>query len=304
MSYAVFQPLTIIISVLQVLVFEQLFGQSVGKMITRTKVVTEKGDKPSLGQIIVRNLARLIPLEAFSFLAKNPVGWHDSLSKTLVVNKSQIKTTPVDNKKVLSKKENKKIPLATIAFISIPVIIFGLSQYLSWKVKNDVNEQVVELMHDKVELTRSENQGATERLVDVLLPFEWEKRETTGKNMVFSASDGESILTIHKIKIEENVSFQDLNREEKALYADEIFKGAKNEFEGVELIDSGFKKTVFYDEVFFMAYERTIGDSETVNLIYQIFDGDLYTLTTITPESSFGENRLQIERILDSFKLM
>lgn len=306
-NYIDFQPLIIIISFLQVIVFEQLFGQSVGKMITRTKVVTENGDKPSFGQIIVRNLARLIPFEAFSLLAKNPVGWHDSLSKTVVVNKNQNKTTPVDNEKVISKKENKKIPLATIAFISIPVIIFGLSQYLNWKVKNDVNQQVVELMHDKVELTRqkeSENQGATERLVDVLLPFEWEKRETTGKNMVFSASDGESIITIHKIKIDENVSFQDLNREEKALYADQIFKEAKNEFEGVELIDSGFKKTIFYDEVFFMIYKRTINGSETVNIVNQIFDEELYTLTAITSESNFSENKSQLERILDSFRLI
>lgn len=68
--------------------FEGIFGQSLGKMITKTKVVDENGDKPTLEKITTRTLCRFIPFEAFSFLVPNPIGWHDSLSRTRVVMKN------------------------------------------------------------------------------------------------------------------------------------------------------------------------------------------------------------------------
>jgi uncharacterized RDD family membrane protein YckC len=66
--------------------FEHFTGKTLGKMVTKTKVVTEEGEKPSLKSIIGRSFARLIPLEAFSYLQDNPRGWHDSLSRTMVVD--------------------------------------------------------------------------------------------------------------------------------------------------------------------------------------------------------------------------
>lgn len=64
---------------------EAAFGRTLGKVITRCKVVNEQGHKPSFGQVFGRSFSRLIPFEAFSFLG-NPVGWHDSISNTYVVN--------------------------------------------------------------------------------------------------------------------------------------------------------------------------------------------------------------------------
>jgi uncharacterized RDD family membrane protein YckC len=69
---------------------EGLFGFTVGKLITGTRVVTEDGGKPRWGQIIGRTFARFIPFEAFSVLFANDKerrGWHDSLPKTYVVRK-------------------------------------------------------------------------------------------------------------------------------------------------------------------------------------------------------------------------
>jgi uncharacterized RDD family membrane protein YckC len=67
------------------LLFEMSTGKSVGKLITRTRVVNEAGERPSPKQIIWRSLARLIPLDVFSYLDKNPPrGWHDKLSGTQV----------------------------------------------------------------------------------------------------------------------------------------------------------------------------------------------------------------------------
>lgn len=64
---------------------EALFQRTIGKMITGTKVVNEKGAKPSFGQIVGRTFARMIPFEAFSFLNSDARGWHDTLPKTYVI---------------------------------------------------------------------------------------------------------------------------------------------------------------------------------------------------------------------------
>jgi uncharacterized RDD family membrane protein YckC len=67
---------------------EATFGQTLGKMITRTTVVNEDGNKPSFGQVLGRSFARLIPFEPLSVLLKgNARGWHDSLPGTYVVKK-------------------------------------------------------------------------------------------------------------------------------------------------------------------------------------------------------------------------
>ena len=68
--------------------FEIFFARTVGKFITQTIVVDENGEKPNHERILVRTLCRLIPLEILSFLGMPCRGWHDSISKTYVVNKT------------------------------------------------------------------------------------------------------------------------------------------------------------------------------------------------------------------------
>ncbi|MCB0630326.1 MAG: RDD family protein [Saprospiraceae bacterium] len=65
--------------------FEYAFGKTPAKFLTKTRVVDANGNKPSFGAIVGRTFARLIPFEPFSFLGSRPVGWHDSLSGTRVV---------------------------------------------------------------------------------------------------------------------------------------------------------------------------------------------------------------------------
>lgn len=67
--------------------FESVFQQTPGKMITGTRVITEWGGKPSVGQVIKRTLIRFVPFEPFSFLGST-TGWHDRWSKTRVVRKA------------------------------------------------------------------------------------------------------------------------------------------------------------------------------------------------------------------------
>ncbi len=75
----------ILISLFYYIVLESLFGRTIGKLVTGTKVVNEFGGKASFGQILGRSFARMIPFEAFSFLGSTGRGWHDSLPKTYVI---------------------------------------------------------------------------------------------------------------------------------------------------------------------------------------------------------------------------
>jgi uncharacterized RDD family membrane protein YckC len=68
------------------ILMESLFQRTVAKFLTGTIVVDSSGLRPTFKQILGRSLARCIPFEPFSFFGKQPpIGWHDSLSKTLVV---------------------------------------------------------------------------------------------------------------------------------------------------------------------------------------------------------------------------
>lgn len=61
-------------------------GRTIGKFITKTKVVTPQGLEPNFESVLVRTLCRFIPFEQFSFLGEDGKGWHDSISKTYVVD--------------------------------------------------------------------------------------------------------------------------------------------------------------------------------------------------------------------------
>lgn len=65
---------------------ESLTGKTVGKYITRTKIVKEDGSKPENINILGRSLCRLIPFEAFSYLGSESRGWHDTIPKIYVIN--------------------------------------------------------------------------------------------------------------------------------------------------------------------------------------------------------------------------
>src|SRR5690606_23903003 len=58
---------------------ELTFQKTVGKFITKTKVVNENGERPTLPQVFFRTLCRLIPFDQFSYLVVRK-GFHDYLS--------------------------------------------------------------------------------------------------------------------------------------------------------------------------------------------------------------------------------
>lgn len=77
------------LSFIYYLLTELLLGQSLGKLLTNTIVVNSIGQRPNLGQVVIRTLVRMIPLfDALSFLfSSDKRGLHDKWSKTYVINK-------------------------------------------------------------------------------------------------------------------------------------------------------------------------------------------------------------------------
>jgi uncharacterized RDD family membrane protein YckC len=67
------------------IVLEGVFGRTLGKIVTGTRVVGVDGRRPSLPKIIGRSLLRFIPFEALTFFGPNGRGWHDRLSGTRVI---------------------------------------------------------------------------------------------------------------------------------------------------------------------------------------------------------------------------
>ena len=74
-------------------------GRSIGKFITKTKVVSIDGTVPTQKDFLIRSLSRLVPFEAVSFLIGND-GWHDSWSDTRVVNWEKYNTDNTLNKEL------------------------------------------------------------------------------------------------------------------------------------------------------------------------------------------------------------
>ena len=77
--------------------FEWATGRTPAKYITNTKVANAgEGTRPGLLTSFLRAVSRLIPLESLSFLAKRPVGWHDALPGSMVIDhkKPYEKKTP------------------------------------------------------------------------------------------------------------------------------------------------------------------------------------------------------------------
>jgi hypothetical protein len=63
---------------------ETKYQKTVGKFITKTKVVKTNGTKPELGDIVRRTFCRLIPFDRISFLFTQN-GFHDRLSDTTII---------------------------------------------------------------------------------------------------------------------------------------------------------------------------------------------------------------------------
>ncbi|QES90184.1 RDD family protein [Rhizosphaericola mali] len=65
---------------------EGIFGKSLGKKMTYTIIVKKDGGAASFGQILIRSLVRLIPID-FMFIPFTDRTLHDILSNTYIIEK-------------------------------------------------------------------------------------------------------------------------------------------------------------------------------------------------------------------------
>ena len=70
---------------------EWLFGQTLGKRLTKTHVVDLKGQKAKVVCIAIRTLLRFNPFDGFSYLFGWEQGAHDKFSKTKLEKLASIK---------------------------------------------------------------------------------------------------------------------------------------------------------------------------------------------------------------------
>ena len=75
-------------AVLYYTALEASTGKTIGKYVTNTRVVSEDGAPLTTGNVLIRSLCRYIPFEQFSFLGSRTIGWHDSISKTRVIDEN------------------------------------------------------------------------------------------------------------------------------------------------------------------------------------------------------------------------
>lgn len=77
--------LTYSVYFLYFMILETLVGKTIGKLITKTSVVLENGEKPTKSAVAIRTISRFVPFDAFTYLGTPSRGWHDRWSKTYVV---------------------------------------------------------------------------------------------------------------------------------------------------------------------------------------------------------------------------
>ncbi len=68
-----------------------LKGKTIGKLITRTRVVNADGSFISTQTAFVRGLCRLVPFEQLSALGIPSIPWHDRWSGTIVTNDDSLR---------------------------------------------------------------------------------------------------------------------------------------------------------------------------------------------------------------------
>lgn len=125
--------------------FEIIFSATPGKMLTGTKVVGIDGNKAGFWRIILRSLCRLIPFEYLSFLfyGKYPTkGWHDRLSKTLVVPKKMTKeeVQQINPEYLESKYHANKAIIFAIILVAVGLPLIAIVGVLSSVVLASLNQ--------------------------------------------------------------------------------------------------------------------------------------------------------------------
>jgi len=111
---------------------ETVFQKTVGKLITKTKVVKSNGEKPGTILIIARTFSRFIPFDGLTFLFQRK-GLHDILSGTRVIkDKHKTEKGKVIQKNIINDKDELERQISELNKIKKKLEIQELEQ----KIRN------------------------------------------------------------------------------------------------------------------------------------------------------------------------
>lgn len=91
-----FTSIAVAINLGYYILLEGIGGKTIGKYITRTRVLSTDGQPVTFKKALVRSLCRMLPCEPFSFLSRSN-GWHDSMTDTIVVKDRRQSATHTSN---------------------------------------------------------------------------------------------------------------------------------------------------------------------------------------------------------------
>ena len=117
-----------IVRTIYYLFFESILNATPAKLLTESRVINEKGQKPEFLNIFTRTIFRYIPFEAFSFFGEK--GWHDNLSHTYVAKE---KRTGV--------KANTYLWIFPIIIVGSLTYYFGKAAYKDYMFHKMVKQQ-------------------------------------------------------------------------------------------------------------------------------------------------------------------
>lgn len=87
---SVFSLLTVIVYVIYYSGCEYLWGKTLGKIVTQTRVLHNEGENINYWTTLKRSLIRFVPLEALSLDSRTRIMWHDKWSNTRVVDETKV----------------------------------------------------------------------------------------------------------------------------------------------------------------------------------------------------------------------
>jgi len=76
----------VMVMFLYYLLSEYFAGRTLGKLITRTRVVCAINAKPGFLRVLLRTILRFNPFDGLSYLFGHELGGHDILSKTKLID--------------------------------------------------------------------------------------------------------------------------------------------------------------------------------------------------------------------------
>ncbi len=85
---------------------ENTWQRTPGKFLTKCVVIDDYGNKPTVQQIVLRSIIRLVPFEPFSCLGDSSRGWHDRWSDTWVVTTKEL----AELKRLMEEQSKKEQP--------------------------------------------------------------------------------------------------------------------------------------------------------------------------------------------------